>query len=529
MSHSEFPDSPFPVEQEQPTVTDTNEIQQQESPVEEKQLPEPKKQRWPLILGIILLIAGGGWGWRWWQNSHTSNVSASVGSAAKPMGIPVKLATVETGTIQETSDFVGSLEAPRSVTLKPEIEGRVNEILFKEGDRIQRGQVVIRLQSDNAQAQLLQAKASLEQSQARLAELKAGTRTEEIAQAKAQLAQAQARLTDAQAGAQPEEVAQAEAQIESAKSDLELARSRAKRYAQLRKEGAVSQDALDGYLKEQRSAEAALVVAQRRLEQVRKSRSSDINELAAALEQQKQNLRQLENGSRPEEIAQARSQVTQAAAQVQAAQVQLQYTNVRAPFTGIVGDIPIRVGEYVGKGDELTTLTKNDSLKLNLSIPLTEAKQLRIGLPVQMLDAQGQPAATGKVSFISPDASTNSQTVLAKATFDNSRNQLLNRQLVQTKVIWDERPGILIPVTAVSRLGGETFVFVAQTPEKPQPGTPPLVAEQKSVKLGDIQENNYQVLEGLKAGEKIIISGLLNLTNGAPIMPASEEAANGKP
>jgi multidrug efflux pump subunit AcrA (membrane-fusion protein) len=49
------------------------------------------------------------------------------------------------------------------------------------------------------------------------------------------------------------------------------------------------------------------------------------------------------------------------------------------------------------------------------------------------------------------------------------------------------------------------------------------------VKLGDIQENNYQVLEGLKAGEKIIISGLLNLTNGAPIMPASEEAANGKP
>ncbi len=109
------------------------------------------------------------------------------------------------------------------------------------------------------------------------------------------------------------------------------------------------------------------------------------------MEQQKQNLRQLENGSRPEEIAQARSQVTQAVAQVQAAQVQLQYTKVLAPFTGTVGDIPTKVGDYVEKADQLTTLTRNDSLELNISVPLEEAKKLRLGLPVQMLNAQGNP------------------------------------------------------------------------------------------------------------------------------------------
>ena len=523
MPDSEFPDSSISVETEQPPVTDANQVQQQ-------QLPKPKKKRpWPLILGIILLLVGSGLGWRWWQNSLASNPPQGAGAAGKPMGIPVKLATVETGTIQETSEFVGSLEAPRSVPLKPQVEGRVTEIAFKEGDRIQKGRVVIRLQSDDAQAQLLQAKATLEQSQARLAELKAGTRSEEVAQARATLAQAQARLSDAQAGAQPEEIAQAEAQINSAKSDLELAQSRAKRYQQLRQQGAISQDTLEGYLKEQRSADAALVVAQRRLEQLKKSRRSDIDELAAAVEQQQQNLRQLENGSRPEEIAQARSQVSQAAAQVKAAQVQLQYTNVLAPFTGIVGDIPVRVGEYVSKGDQLTILTKNDSLELNIPIPLTEAKNLRLGLPVQMLDAEGKPTATGKVSFISPDANTNSQSVLAKAIFANSRNQLLNRQLVRTKLIWDERPGILIPVTAVSRLGGETFVFVAEAPEKPQPGAPSLVAQQKLVKLGNIQGGNYQVLEGLKADEKIVVSGILNLSNGAPIIVASEEMGDAKP
>ncbi|MGF1934963.1 MAG: efflux RND transporter periplasmic adaptor subunit [Nostoc sp. ChiQUE02] len=527
MSHSEFPDSPLPVEIKQPAVNDSS---QESQPLLERSPKTPQKRRWPLLLGIFLLIAGVGFGWRWWQTSNASNAPSGAGAPAGQPIASVKLATVETETVQESSEFIGSLEAPRSVIIKPQVEGRVTQIFVQEGNRVQQGQVIISLESDNVQAQLLQAKAGLEQAQARLAELKAGTRQEEIAQARAQLAQAQARFRDAQSGSQPEEIAQAEAQIQSAKSDVELAQSRAKRYAQLRKEGAVSQDVLEGYVKEQQSAEAALVVAQKRLDQVRKSRNSSINELAGALEQQKQNLRQLENGSRPEEIAQARSQVSQAAAQVQAAQVQLQYTKVLAPFTGIVGDIPTKVGDYVEKADQLTTLTRNDSLELNISVPLAEAKKLRLGLPVQMLDAQDKPIATGKVSFISPDASLDSQTVLAKANFGNSRRQLVNRQTVQTKVIWNERPGILIPVTAVSRLGGETFVFVAQAPqEKSKPGAPNLVAQQKPVKLGVIEGNNYQVIEGLKAGDKIVVSGILNLTNGAPIAPAPEQVGSQKP
>ncbi|MEH2271232.1 MAG: efflux RND transporter periplasmic adaptor subunit [Nostoc sp.] len=526
MSHSEFPDSPLPVEIEQPAVTDSNQESQQ---LPQRSPKPPQKRRWPLILGIILLVAGVGFGWRWWQTSNASNAPAAGAAAAQP-AIPVKIATVETETVQESSEFIGSLEAPRSVIIKPQVEGRVTQIFIQEGNRVRQGQVIISLQSDNVQAQLLQAKGALQQAQARLAELKAGTRQEEVAQARALLAQAQARFRDAQSGSQPEEIAQAEAQIQSAKSDVELAQSRAKRYAQLRKEGAVSQDTLEGYVKEQQSAEAALVVAQKRLDQLRQSRRSSINELGGALEQQKQNLRQLQNGSRPEEIAQARSQVTQAAAQVQAAEVQLQYTKVLAPFTGVVGDIPTKVGDYVEKADQLTTLTRNDSLELNISVPLAEAKKLRLGLPIQMLDAQDKAIATGKISFISPNASLDSQTVLVKANFGNSRNRLLNLQSVQTKVIWNERPGILIPVTAVSRLGGETFVFVAQEPqEKSKPGAPKLVAQQKPVKLGVIEGNNYQVIEGLKAGEKIVISGILSLTNGASITPAPAEAASQKP
>ena len=72
-------------------------------------------------------------------------------------------------------------------------------------------------------------------------------------------------------------------------------------------------------------------------------------------------------------------------------------------------------------------------------------------------------------------------------------------------------------------------MFVAQAPEKPKPGAPTLIAQQKSVKLGAIEGDNYQVLEGLKAGDKIVVSGILNLTNGAPIVPAPQETGNQKP
>ncbi|MEH2315935.1 efflux RND transporter periplasmic adaptor subunit [Nostoc sp.] len=545
MTHSEFPDSRLPVEIEQPAVTDSSQDLQ---PLPKRSPKPPQKRRWPLILGIVLLVAGVGFGWRWWQTSHASNAPSGAGAGASQPAVAVKLATVKSETVQESSQFIGSLEAPQSVPIKPQVGGRITQINIKEGNRVQQGQVIIALQIDDAQAQLRQKQAALEQAQANLAELKAGTRREIVSQAKAQLDQAQAKYQDAVSGSLPQQIQQAEAQVNSAQSDLVLAQARATRYEQLTKEGATSQDSLDEYVKNKGSAEAALVAAQKNLEQLRKSRTANIQQLGAALEQQKEYYRQQVNGNRPEDIAQGRSQVSQAAAEVQSAQVQLQYTKVLAPFTGIVGNIPVKLGQYVGQGDQLTTLTKNDSLDLNISIPLNQARKLRLGLPVQMLDAQGQPTATGKISFIAPNASSDSQTVLVKANFGNLRNRLLNLQSVQTKVIWNKRPGILIPVTAVTRLGGETFVFVAEAPpqkpkdeapqekpkaeaptQNPKAGAPSLVAQQKPVKLGAIEGNNYQVIEGLKAGDKIVVSGILSLTNGAAITPAPDDAASPSP
>lgn len=516
MSEPESPKYSVPSRIEQTVITDANEADEDESFWQERVHPRSKK-RWPMVLGALVLLLGGGLGWYWWQTTRANPASkAPAAGMGQPPGIPVKLASVETERVQETSEFVGSLEAPRGVVIKPEIEGRITQILVQDGARVQQGQVLIRLDSDSTEASRMQAKANLDRAQARLAELEAGTRPEEIALAEARLNQAEARLANAKAGASPEEIAQAQAQVEAAKAEADLAKSRVSRYQTLRQQGAISQDVLEGYIKEERSATAQQQQAERRLEALRKGRSSDIDQLTAAAEQERQSLNQLKNGPRKEEIAQARSQVSEAAAQVRSSEVQVQNTQIVAPLTGIVGNIPAKVGDFVSKGDTLTTITQNQTLELNLSIPLERGPELRLGQRVEGTDNQGNVLGTGRISFISPQVNSSTQSILAKASFDNTQGQLRDGQFIKAKVIWNTAPGVLIPTTAISRVAGQDFVFVAegQAPSKQ-------IARQKPVKLGEIQGNKYRVIEGLKPGEKIIVSGLLNLADGAPIVPES--------
>ena len=91
-----------------------------------------------------------------------------------------------------------------------------------------------------------------------------------------------------------------------------------------------------------------------------------------------------------------------------------------------------------------------------------------------------------------------------------------SNQFTRARLIWNRKPGVLVPTTAISRVAGQDFVFIAETKENS-----PVVARQQPVKLGEIQGNSYQVIEGLKAGETIVTSGIQKLSNGAPIVPES--------
>jgi RND family efflux transporter MFP subunit len=192
---------------------------------------------------------------------------------------------------------------------------------------------------------------------------------------------------------------------------------------------------------------------------------------------------------------------------------QLAYYDIRAPFTGIVGDIPVHLGDYVATTTLLTTVDENADLEAYIYIPTERAGLVRQGLPVEILDTAGKTLIKSRISFLSPQVDNGLQSILAKAEIPRTAQLLRNQQLVNARVTWSTTPAPVVPVLAVSLVGGQTFVYLAA-----QKGDG-YIAHQVPVVLGETVGNTYPVISGLKPGDKVITSGLQFLQEGAPVKP----------
>jgi RND family efflux transporter MFP subunit len=192
---------------------------------------------------------------------------------------------------------------------------------------------------------------------------------------------------------------------------------------------------------------------------------------------------------------------------------QLAYYDIRAPFAGVVGDIPVHLGDYVSPTTLLTTVDENADLEAYIYVPTERSTQIRTGLPVDILDTAGNVLTKSTISFISPQVDNGLQSILAKAEIPHATERLRNLQLVKARVTWSTAPAPTVPVLAVSLIGGQTFVFIAA------PKGDGYVAHQIPVTVGETLGNTYPVISGLKPGDKVIISGLQFLYEGAPVKP----------
>jgi len=192
---------------------------------------------------------------------------------------------------------------------------------------------------------------------------------------------------------------------------------------------------------------------------------------------------------------------------------QLAYYTIRAPFDGVIGDIPVHVGDYVSSSTMLTTLDENRDLEAYVYIPTERASQVRQGLEVDLLDTNGKLLEKSKIEFISAQVDNTLQGILVKAPVHFGREALRNSQLVKARVVWSTAPMAVVPVLAVTRQGGQSFVFVA----KQQDGH--FIATQTPVTLGDTVGNTYSVTSGLNAGDRVIVSSTQFLVNNMPVMP----------
>lgn len=210
----------------------------------------------------------------------------------------------------------------------------------------------------------------------------------------------------------------------------------------------------------------------------------------------------------------ARADADASSAGIREQQTQLHYYTVRAPSDGIIGDIPVHVGDHVSATTMLTTVDSGGTLEAYVYVPAEKSGSLRMGMPVDIVDDEGKSVRT-RISFISPQVDTDSQTLLIKTQLPNSDRRFRNAQQVHARVIWSERNAPVIPVTAVSRLSGKMFAFVAEGQGQQS------VARQRVIQVGDLVGNDYVVLDGIKPGDKVIVTSVQMLIDGMPVIPQS--------
>jgi RND family efflux transporter MFP subunit len=207
-------------------------------------------------------------------------------------------------------------------------------------------------------------------------------------------------------------------------------------------------------------------------------------------------------------------------AQVNQQQAQLHYYSVTAPTDGIIGDIPVHVGDRVSTTTLLTTVDEPGNLEAYIYVPIERSQDLRVGEGVDLLDEAGKTIAHSSIFFVSPQIDTATQTLLAKALIANPGDKFRTAQFVNARITWRTDNQLLIPVLAVTRINGQFFAFLAEQ------GPSGSVARQEQIQVGDILGNNYVITGGVKPGDHIITSGFQFLVDGAPVKETVEDGAS---
>jgi HlyD family secretion protein len=363
----------------------------------------------------------------------------------------------------------GYVVAHHKIAVGAKVMGRVAWIGVEKGDKVQQGQVLVRLEDNDFRAQSNQARANLAAAQARLDQLRAGSRPQEKIKDRAGVLQAQATLTNAE--------------------------SEYERAARLYREGVSSKAELDRALA-QRDSARALVEAARQ-----SSAMTDI-------------------GPRPEEIRGAEAQVRQMKAALDYADTQLANTEIRAPVSGTVLQRIVERGEMVspsafgesGARTSVVALADLNDLQIELDISQADFARLKMDQRAEIIpEAFPNLKYSGFIAEIAPEANRAKATVQVKVKVENPDEQLRPEMNARVNFLGEEQtaqtksaPRVLVPKAAVVRKDGNAFVFVVKSNR----------VEQRSVRLGDETGEFYYVLEGLSGGESAATTGVDKLRDG---------------
>jgi HlyD family secretion protein len=366
----------------------------------------------------------------------------------------------------------GSVQPVQTVNLSPETSGILEALYVEQGDRVEQGQLIARMKSDELAAQVQQNRAAVAEAEANLQDVRSGSRPAEISQAEAAVEAARAQVRDA------------EARLDLAENDLTRSR-------QLYERGAISENELESAQRERRSAEAGLEQSQARVDEAQ------------------QRLEDVRNLPEPEVVAQAEARLAQARAQLQATQVRLNDNSIRAPFAGIITQKFATEGAFVTpttSASELSSATSTaivalaQDLEILAEVPEADISLIEPNQKVEIIaDAFPEQTFEGRVKLIAPEAIERQNVTLFQVRIEllSGKDVLRSNMNVDVQFIGDQlQNALVVPTVAVVTQGGETGVLV--------PGENQEIVFQP-VTLGPQVEDQIQILSGVEEGESVFI------------------------
>lgn len=395
--------------------------------------------------------------------------------------------SVQSKTVTTRISASGEVVPIRTVNLSPKAQGKIAQLLVDQGDRVTQGQVVARMEGQDVEAERAQAQARVAEAQAKLDQLRSGTRIEEVRQAEAEVARSQG------------EIQRVQGLVADAESAVEFARTQTRRQRDLASQGAIAANSLDEYIRKEQNAGQTLSQARAQLSQSQ-----------AQLNQANQQLEQRRNGSRPEEIRQAEAQLASASAQLQQVQNRLEDTFIRAPFSGVITQRYATTGAFVTPTTQATAGADGSAstsifalasgLEVRAKVPEVDIGQIKSGQTVDFrVDAYPQETFKGRVRLIAPEAVTERDVTSFSVRIDilTGLDKLRSKMNTNVSFLGDSVPDtIVVPTAALSTQKGKTGVWVPGENNKPQFQT---------VTTGLSFDNETQILDGIKAGDRIFV------------------------
>jgi RND family efflux transporter MFP subunit len=450
--------------------------------------------------------------------------SSRGGGRAASMAAPPPPTVLVTPAIEHTvpiyDEGVGQTIAVQTVVLRAQIAGTLERVLFKEGTLVKRGQTLFVIDQRPYVAALQSAQGQLATAQANLRQ---ALEQRQLTQAESQLATAQSNLRQA---LEQVAVKQAQAQLVGLQATLANAQIQVKRDTYLVGSGAIAQQQLDNDDAVMKAAAANVDAQQAVLNNTILSQNITIETARASVRFAEAGVHDAALTTRIG-IDTARAAVTQAQAAVTQAQLNVFYTTVPAPVDGIISLLSVDQGNLVAVNQQLATLATVDPIIAQFPVSevtfLDLAKRAGPGTLDRGVAAQQDPSfqlilsdgtmyhQPGTYRAVNNTVNPQSGTILVQALFPNPDRLLRPGMYARVRVKTEDRPNtVLVPQTAVQEVQGARTVLV--------------VAPDDTVVLRTITQGGpygpfFVVLDGLKAGDRVIVEGLQKSRPGSKVTP----------